>query len=84
MIIKHVTAPHVKAEHNPYPHENLRDALLRDTLSRAVEGDDESLQVVVDNINTYIEVVHHAEYTLALMQCKLITLVSACMALMRC
>ncbi|KAI0670290.1 hypothetical protein C8Q78DRAFT_114403 [Trametes maxima] len=67
-IIKHITGPQVKAERNPHLHENLRDALLRDTLTRAVEGDDESLQVVVDNVNTYIEVVHHTEYTPALMQ----------------
>ncbi|TFK89146.1 hypothetical protein K466DRAFT_545801 [Polyporus arcularius HHB13444] len=67
-VVKHLTGPHVKAEHNPHPRESLRDALLRDTFSRAVEGDDESLQVVVDNLNTYVEVVHHAGYTLSLMQ----------------
>lgn len=69
-IIKHVIGPHVKAEHNPNPMENLRDALLRDTLSRALEGEDESLQVVLDNVNTYVEIVHHTEYSPALMQCK--------------
>lgn len=60
----------MKAERNPHPHENLRDALLRDTLTRAVEGDDEALQTVIDNVNTYVEAVHHTDYSLLLMQCK--------------
>ncbi|KAI0362213.1 hypothetical protein OH77DRAFT_1416438 [Trametes cingulata] len=67
-IIKHITGPQVKAERNPHPLENLRDALLRDTLTRAVEGDDDSLQVVLDNVNDYVEIVHHTEYTPTLMQ----------------
>ena len=69
--MKHITGPHVFAERNQHPHETLRDALLWDTLSRTVEGDDESLQALVDNVNTYVEVVHHTDYTLPLMQCKL-------------
>ncbi|KAI0748219.1 hypothetical protein C8Q80DRAFT_1104066 [Daedaleopsis nitida] len=68
LIIKHVVGPHVRAEHNPHPRETLRDALLRDTLTRLIEGDDESLQEVIDHVNTYVEVVHHTDYTLALMQ----------------
>ncbi|PIL24081.1 hypothetical protein GSI_13832 [Ganoderma sinense ZZ0214-1] len=67
-IIKHVVGPLAKAERNPHPHENLRDALLRDTLTRAVEGDDDALQTVIDNVNTYVEVVHHTDYSLLLMQ----------------
>lgn len=43
---------------------------MRDTLTRAVESDDEALQVIIDNVNTYVEVVHHTDYTLALMQCE--------------
>lgn len=69
-VIKHVIGPQAKAERNPHPTETLRDALLRDTLSRALEGDDDSLQIVLDNVNTYVEIVHHTEYTPALMQCK--------------
>ncbi|KAI8998560.1 hypothetical protein BD414DRAFT_519687 [Trametes punicea] len=68
LIIKHITGPQIKAERNPHPHENLRDALLRDTLNRAVEGDDDSLQVVLDNINAYVEIVHHTDYSPGLMQ----------------
>ncbi|TBU65728.1 hypothetical protein BD310DRAFT_803111 [Dichomitus squalens] len=67
-IIKSITGPTVRAEHNPHPHETLRDAILRDTLTRAVEGDDEALQIVIDNVNTYVEVVHHTDYSLSLMQ----------------
>lgn len=51
-------------------HVNLRDALLRDTLPRAVENDFESYQTVVENVNTYVEVVYHQKYTSELMQCK--------------
>ncbi|KAH9946036.1 uncharacterized protein BXZ73DRAFT_86240 [Epithele typhae] len=67
-IIKQVIGPHVLAEHNQYPHETLRDGLLRDTLTRAVEGDDESFQSIVNNLHTYVEVVHHTDYNLPLMQ----------------
>ncbi|CDO71214.1 hypothetical protein BN946_scf184863.g9 [Trametes cinnabarina] len=67
-VIKHIAAANVKAEHNPHPLESLRDSLLRDTLTRIVEGDDESLQTVLDNVNTYIETVHHTDYTPSLMQ----------------
>lgn len=51
-------------------HVNLRDALLRDTLPRAVENDFESYQTVVENVNTYVEVVYHQKYTSELMQCE--------------
>ncbi|KAI0324520.1 hypothetical protein GY45DRAFT_1288775 [Cubamyces sp. BRFM 1775] len=67
-IIRHIINPHVKAERNPHPSENLRDALLRDTLTRIIEGDDEALQTVLENINMYVEHVHHTDYTPALMQ----------------
>lgn len=60
----------MKAERNPNPYESLRDALLRDTLSRTIEGDDEALQTVIDNVNTYVEVVHHMDYSTLLMQCE--------------
>ena len=72
VCMKYIISPQVKAEHNPHPYENLRDALLRDSLTRAVEGDDESLQLVIENINTYVELVHHTDYPLALMQCRLL------------
>ena len=49
---------------------------MRDTLTRAVEGDDEALQLIIDNVNTYVEVVHHTDYTLALMQCEYTLVVS--------
>ncbi|KAI0831397.1 hypothetical protein BC628DRAFT_1312212 [Trametes gibbosa] len=65
-IIKHVVSPHVKAERNPNPFETLRDALLRDTLTRALEGEDEFLQAILDNVNTYVEIVHHTEYIVGL------------------
>ncbi|KAH9856975.1 hypothetical protein C2E23DRAFT_892456 [Lenzites betulinus] len=67
-IIKHVIGPHVKAERNPNPLESLRDALLRDTLTRALEGEDEFLQAILDNVNSYVEMVHHTDYSPALMQ----------------
>ena len=47
----------------------LRDSFLRDTLTRAVDNDMESFQVVIENINRYVEIVHHSYYSTDLLQC---------------
>lgn len=49
---------------------SLRDALLYDTLSRAPNNEGESYQLVLDNLNTFVEVVHHSAYTIDVVQCK--------------
>ncbi|KAK7054868.1 hypothetical protein VNI00_003331 [Paramarasmius palmivorus] len=43
--------------------ESLRESLLRDTLPRAVESDQHTFQAVLDNLQAYVEVVHHQNYT---------------------
>ncbi|KAL0581716.1 hypothetical protein V5O48_000298 [Marasmius crinis-equi] len=47
--------------------ESLREALLRDTLPRAVESDQTVFQAVLNNLEAYIEVVHHQNYSKELM-----------------
>lgn len=51
-------------------HASLRDALLHDTLSRAPDNEAESYQLVLDNINNFIELVHHSNYSGQLLQCE--------------
>jgi hypothetical protein len=51
--------------------ESLRDALLREAISNVVDNDSKICHIVLNNINTYIEVVHHQAYTADLMQGKL-------------
>lgn len=48
----------------------LRDSLLRDTLTRAVENDMETFQLVLENITRYVDIVHHSQYSPDLMQCE--------------
>ena len=51
---------------------SLRDALLYDTLSRAApDNEGASYQLILNNLNHFIEYVHHASYSLELLQCKL-------------
>ncbi|KAF7363482.1 hypothetical protein MSAN_01004100 [Mycena sanguinolenta] len=47
--------------------ESLRDVLLRDTLPRAAESDNTTFQIVLNNLQTYVEVVHHQGYSADLM-----------------
>ncbi|KAH8106968.1 hypothetical protein BXZ70DRAFT_1003857 [Cristinia sonorae] len=46
----------------------LREALLRDALSRAVENDADAYQLAVENIGKYVEIVYHSNYSLDLLQ----------------
>jgi hypothetical protein len=48
--------------------DSLGNALLRDTLTRAVDNDLASFQQVLDNVNTFIETVHHSGFSAELMQ----------------
>ena len=51
--------------------ENLRDALLREAISNAAENESKVCQIMLNNINTYIEVAHHQGYSADLMQGEL-------------
>lgn len=52
---------------SPPPAESLRDILLRDTLPRALENDHTTFQIVLNNLQTFIESVHHQGYNTDLM-----------------
>ncbi|KAJ6596919.1 hypothetical protein DFH09DRAFT_972654 [Mycena vulgaris] len=52
---------------SPAPAESLRDMLLRDTLPRAAENDHTTFQIVLNNLQTFIELVHHQGYNPDLM-----------------
>ncbi|KAF9075268.1 hypothetical protein BDP27DRAFT_1315801 [Rhodocollybia butyracea] len=43
--------------------QSLRDAILYDTFKRAVETDQSSFQVMLNNLQTFVEVVHHQNYS---------------------
>ncbi|EKM55576.1 uncharacterized protein PHACADRAFT_256290 [Phanerochaete carnosa HHB-10118-sp] len=47
---------------------NLKDALLYDTLSRAPNNEGESYQTVLDNLGTFVEIVHHSAYTIDMLE----------------
>ena len=49
--------------------EPLRVAILRDTLTRSAEIDQGAFQTVLDNLQSYVEVVHHQDYSAELMSC---------------
>lgn len=66
VVIKHLTDIHAKSiASSP---ESLRDALLRDVISNVADNESKVSQIMLDNINTYIQVVHHQGYTADLMQ----------------
>lgn len=65
--MKHITDANAKTTSSS---ESLRDALLRDTLTRVPENDYSTFQLVLNNLQSYVEVVHHQGYSADLMQCK--------------
>lgn len=67
-MLKHITDSNAKSAGSP---ESLRDALLRDTLVRALENDQSTFQIVLNNLRDFVEVVYHQGYSADLMQCEL-------------
>ncbi|KAJ7774854.1 hypothetical protein B0H16DRAFT_1508657 [Mycena metata] len=63
VVLKEITD--AKARHASS--ETLRDVLLRDTFPRAAENDHTTFQIVLGNIQTYVEMVHHQGYSSELM-----------------
>ncbi|KAJ7709877.1 hypothetical protein B0H17DRAFT_1029591 [Mycena rosella] len=63
-VLKEITDANARLSSTP---ESLRDVLLRDTLPRAVESDHTTLQIVLNNLQTFIETVHHQGYNPDLM-----------------
>ena len=72
-VLRYVTdfSAKTSAASNQVP---LRDALLRDTLTRAPEIDPEHYQCMVKNIQLYVDLVHHTQYTAEFMQRKRYTI----------
>ncbi|KAJ7452375.1 hypothetical protein B0H11DRAFT_2327847, partial [Mycena galericulata] len=65
LVLKEITDANARL--SPVPGESLRDVLLRDTLPRAVENDHTTFQAVLNNIQIFVEVVHHQGYSSDLM-----------------
>ncbi|KDQ60796.1 hypothetical protein JAAARDRAFT_173016 [Jaapia argillacea MUCL 33604] len=65
VVIRNITQAIAKCSPSE---ETLRDALLRDTFSRAQENDRQHFHIVVQNLYTFVEVVHHQHYSLELIQ----------------
>ncbi|EPQ58100.1 hypothetical protein GLOTRDRAFT_72136 [Gloeophyllum trabeum ATCC 11539] len=63
-VLRDITDANAKTVRNE---ETLREVLLFDTLGRAHENDRRHLQVVVNNLNRYVEIVHHEDCTSELM-----------------
>jgi len=55
-VIKHLTDIHAKSMASSP--ESLRDALLRDAILNIADNESKVCQIMLNNINTYIEVVH--------------------------
>ena len=51
-------------------YSRLRETLLRDALSRCVDNDTDSFQLVVDNIGKYVEITYHSRFSMDLLQCE--------------
>lgn len=66
VVLKHVTAKVTLG-----PSESLRDAFLRDAIQNVAEHEPKICQTMLNNINTYVEIVHHEHYTPDMMQGKL-------------
>ncbi|THH33844.1 hypothetical protein EUX98_g253 [Antrodiella citrinella] len=48
---------------NSSTYSRLRELLLRDVLTRCVDNDVETFQLVVDNIGKYVETAYHSQYS---------------------
>ncbi|KZT09437.1 uncharacterized protein LAESUDRAFT_741739 [Laetiporus sulphureus 93-53] len=67
-VIQLVTVPDPKISRSPTMQEPLRDNLLRHALIKSLENEPDVFQSVIENIATYVEVVHHAGYTTEMLQ----------------
>jgi hypothetical protein len=57
------------AKNNTVP-GSLRESLLRDALSRAVDSDPRASQSLLNNLETFVEVVFYQGYSSDLLLCK--------------
>lgn len=68
MVLKQIIDSHAKAASSPS--DSLRERLLRDTLPRAAQTDQTVFQTVLNNLQTYVEVIYHQGYTADCMMCE--------------
>ncbi|CCM02372.1 uncharacterized protein FIBRA_04467 [Fibroporia radiculosa] len=66
-VLRFISAPKVKGR-RVSTRSSLNDTLLRDTLARSLENDSETFQLVIENLATFVEVVHHADYSSDMLQ----------------
>lgn len=70
VVLKQIANPiatNSTTTNNPGASGSLRESLLRDVLPRAVDNDQTNFQVVLNNMQTYIEIVFHQDYSLDLL-----------------
>lgn len=65
-VVKYIIETNIKST----SFDDLRDGLLQEAISSVADSDYKVCQITLDNINTYIEVVHHQGYSAELMQSK--------------
>ena len=68
--MEHTLTPSGKALRAGQVPINLKDILLRDTMIKSLDNDPESFQGVMDNVCTYVEIVHHNGFSLEMLQGK--------------
>ncbi|TFY64018.1 hypothetical protein EVJ58_g2900 [Rhodofomes roseus] len=66
--LRHALTPVGKASRGVAIQMELMDKLLRDTMTRSLDNDPESFQSVVDNVCTYVDVVHNTGYSTEMLQ----------------
>lgn len=67
-VIRHIMARNARSHHGQGP---LRDAVLRDTLNHLVaHPNDPQQKTALENLQFYIEIVHHQSYPLDLLLCE--------------
>lgn len=65
-VVKYITDTNIKS----VSFDNLRDELLQEAISSVADSDYKVCQITLNNISTYVEVVHHQGYSAELMQSK--------------
>ncbi|KAI0928528.1 hypothetical protein AcW1_005746 [Taiwanofungus camphoratus] len=67
-VIRRIVLATAKPSKNFPTQDNLGNALLQDTLMRSVENEMGSYQTVIENVCTYVDVVHHTDLSSDMMQ----------------
>jgi hypothetical protein len=68
VVLKYITDANAKTISSSS--ESLRDAILRDSFSRAADNEASAFQIVLNNLNMYVDVVYYQGYSSDLLQCE--------------